>query len=450
MRLERKFVSGAVVDDAALGPRQIRILLSDPTPDRVKDVMRPEGCILDDYLKNPIVLADHDPTQPIGTAKVEITAAGVTALIDFAPEGISEKADEYCALYKAGVLKGASPGYNPVEVEPLKSGGRIIKKWQLWEISLVSIPCNQNALAVQRSAGNAKEANWKVGASRNLPLGADDAWDPEAARKSIFEHANFDGDAPDTTFARKGFLVYDATNPDNTSSYQEPFAQVIDGRLVAMPGGIKAAIARLAETEIPDDVAAKARDVLENYEGKMTTAAPETKTKPKLEIKSLYDVGSLALLLNELGYIQWTAEYEAELDGDGSTLPKQLLDAMKLLGDALIAMTVEEVEELLRIAGGVEDKGEGKSSAAPFVKALHAAQAKAGRKFSTKNETTIRDACKAIAAGHDQTKAGHDALVQLLDGDDAEDVDDTEDKAIAQSTKSARLRRVDFLQRQAG
>src|SRR4051812_28920520 len=98
MRLERKFIAGAVIDDPTLGERQVRICLSDPTPDRVKDVMRPEGCILTDYLKNPIVLADHDPTQPIGTAKVEITSAGVTALIDFAPKGISAKADQYCAL----------------------------------------------------------------------------------------------------------------------------------------------------------------------------------------------------------------------------------------------------------------------------------------------------------------------------------------------------------------
>ena len=33
------------------------VVASDPTLDRTKDVMRPEGCILDNYNQNPIVLA---------------------------------------------------------------------------------------------------------------------------------------------------------------------------------------------------------------------------------------------------------------------------------------------------------------------------------------------------------------------------------------------------------
>jgi len=34
--------------------------------DRVGDIMVPDGADLVGYRRNPIVLADHDPTKPIG------------------------------------------------------------------------------------------------------------------------------------------------------------------------------------------------------------------------------------------------------------------------------------------------------------------------------------------------------------------------------------------------
>ena len=72
---QRKFLSGAVVADAALGERQIRVVANSGKADRVKDVLKASGCKLDNYRLNPIVLADHDPGQPIGNFAPEIKDA---------------------------------------------------------------------------------------------------------------------------------------------------------------------------------------------------------------------------------------------------------------------------------------------------------------------------------------------------------------------------------------
>jgi HK97 family phage prohead protease len=117
--------------------------------------MQPDGCVLTNYRKNPIVLADHDRTKPIGNAEVVVRNGALEALITFAPHGASEKADEYCALAKAGVLSAVSIGFMPIEMQPIKGGGLMISKWELLEISMVAIPANADALVIARSFGKA-------------------------------------------------------------------------------------------------------------------------------------------------------------------------------------------------------------------------------------------------------------------------------------------------------
>jgi hypothetical protein len=112
-----------LLDAPSLGARQIVAVVSDPTLDRTNDVMRPEGCTLDNYRRNPLVLANHDPAYPIGTATAAIKNNRVEALIDFAPAGASQVADTYRALTRAGVLRALSVGFDPIEFKPNKSGG---------------------------------------------------------------------------------------------------------------------------------------------------------------------------------------------------------------------------------------------------------------------------------------------------------------------------------------
>jgi hypothetical protein len=85
------------------------------------------------------------------------------------------------------------------------------------------------------------------------------------------------------------------------------------------------------------------------------TIDPRTETMKRGMIKrGLYEVGHLASLLSELGWVKSSTEWEAGVENDGSTVPAQLGEALKALGDVLIAMTAEEVAELV----GVGEAGE--------------------------------------------------------------------------------------------
>ena len=83
----------------------------------------------------------------------------------------------------------------------------------------------------------------------------------------------------------------------------------------------------------------------------LETAPPKRGELP--QIKSLWDVGALAGLLAELGWLRNSAEWEGETEGDASRVPALLGEALQQLGTALIVMTEEEVAELLASHGVV-------------------------------------------------------------------------------------------------
>jgi len=426
-----KFMPAAVVADPSLGDRQIRVVANSGKSDRVGDVLVAKGCMLQNYSANPIVLANHDISCPVGNFAPEIKDR-VEGVISFAPAGISAKADEYCALYKAGVLRAVSVGFDPIEAIPNKAGGITYERWELMELSCTAVPCDAGAIVIGRDgnalASKAEGASWKCGASRNLPLGGDNAWDGPAAEKSIFEKASFDGDDPDLSFARKGFLAYDSANPKLKGSYKLPFAKVIDGRLTAMPSGVRAAASRLPQADIPEDVQTKGRAVLDSYESKMDgdgdgKGAGRRVVKGKPKIKGLYDVAQLAALLGELGWIQDMSKWEADVEQDESKMPAMLAAALKNLADCLIAMTQEETAELLagRDVEPILPMDDYILAApTPIAKKLRAVFRKAGRVFSQANQDHLDALTKCIGKMADcHVKAAdlhddmHDALLEM-------------------------------------
>ena len=115
--------------------------------------------------------------------------------------------------------------------------------------------------------------DWKIGASRDLPIDSSDSWDGAAAKERMFEACGMNGDSPDMEKLRKGFLAYDASAPDLKGSYKLPFADMIGGEMQAVAGGIRAAASRLPQTDIPEEVKTAARAVLDAYEKKMSDAS---------------------------------------------------------------------------------------------------------------------------------------------------------------------------------
>jgi HK97 family phage prohead protease len=137
--------------------RQIRAVISDQSIDRVGEQVMQKGIQLRNYLANNIVLFNHDPALPSGTASnIILDPNGSTALITI-PTGIP-RIDELWQLLQARILNSTSIGFNPLEMEPMNPaqprGPQRYLRSELCEISIVSIPANVGATVLDVS--NAK------------------------------------------------------------------------------------------------------------------------------------------------------------------------------------------------------------------------------------------------------------------------------------------------------
>lgn len=400
--------------------RQVIVNISAESPDRVGDIIVQKGIDFSAFMKiGGTVLWQHDPLHPVAKClELGLIDGKIRALVQFPPEGTSVKSTETYNLISEGVINAASIGFDPKETEPLNPkdpyGPQRYPAVELMEFSFVSVPCAPDATIVARALDQpdavVKAATWKVGASRNLPIGDDKDWDGDAAKARIFEKAGFDGDDPDTSWARKAFLAYDASAPNLRASYRLPFADLVDGRLAVVPAGIRNAASRLPQTDIPDDVKTKARDVIDSYEAKMAKSAVTKK------IKGLYEVAELAHVLGHLGFIHDMSKFEEECEQDPSKVPAMLAAILTQGAEALVAMTQEECAEMLAgrdcepMAIDIEYV---ELAATPQAKALRAVFRKAGRVLSDENMKHLDGIQKCYAAMSDlQTKAAdlHDTL----------------------------------------
>lgn len=327
----------------------------------------------------------------------------------------------------------------------------------------------------QRQHKSGEAENWTVGAAKDLEIDTEANWNGREAGERILDDAGFNGDNPDPAKAKKGFLVYDAASATLKGSYKLPFADIQKGKLVAVASGIRAAASRLPQTDIPDDVQAEARKVIDVYEAQMKTEedgkkgagagrtkGAKTKRGGVLVVKDLSDIGMLAWLLDYLGWAQAGARVEAALEGDNSKVPEMLAGVMQDLGAALIAMTQEEVAEALEQAQGslgqdvdadTDDLDEDAavvvmSAKTPLVRRFRAAfyrtkaaasRTKEGRKISAATAKNLKDmqehhktAMEHHRAALKEHTKGMNICADMLDGTDtaaddtAGDVEDTQ------------------------
>lgn len=120
---------------------------------------------------------------------------------------------------------------------------------------------------LQGQTTKTRDVAWEVGTDRDLPIIDGPAWDGDAAAESVFAWAGWP-DAPDPDKARRAFLVYDADAAELKGSYKLPIARYDDGRLEVLVSGLQAAASYLPQTDIPADVAERARAVLDGYQAK--------------------------------------------------------------------------------------------------------------------------------------------------------------------------------------
>ena len=114
--------------------------------DRANDVIMAEAWTkggLGNFEKNPIILFNHDYNKPIGRATgLKVTDNGLELKAK-----ISKSAPDHVAqLVKEGILGAFSVGFRVKDADYLsETDGLKIKDAELFEVSVVSVPCNQAA-----------------------------------------------------------------------------------------------------------------------------------------------------------------------------------------------------------------------------------------------------------------------------------------------------------------
>jgi HK97 family phage prohead protease/HK97 family phage major capsid protein len=128
------------------GGVMIRGMASTNHSDRAGDVIAAEAWTkggLQNFQNNPVILFNHDYDKPIGRATgVKVTDSGLeleAKISKAAPANVAQ-------LVKDGVLGAFSVGFKVKDADYIKeTDGLMIKDAELFEVSVVSVPCNQAA-----------------------------------------------------------------------------------------------------------------------------------------------------------------------------------------------------------------------------------------------------------------------------------------------------------------
>jgi HK97 family phage prohead protease len=151
---QKQFTAKQVnVDDES---RTITAEINTAAIDRAGEIVLPKGAIIENYMKNPVVLYAHDYSgKPWAKAiYIDKKRKSIVAKVKVAE---TEEAEQIYQLYKGGFLSAFSIGFNaikghaptPDEIRkyPEWADARFVyDEWEMLEFSAVPVPCNPEAL----------------------------------------------------------------------------------------------------------------------------------------------------------------------------------------------------------------------------------------------------------------------------------------------------------------
>ena len=136
----------------AVGDREFRAIVSNSDPGRDGMVISTDGLDFAEYMRNPVLLYQHLPQEPIGRClALRRSGDNLVGRFEFAPAGVSDTADRARGLLKASCLNILSIGFDITEIAPPKNGIRTASKAILLEVSVVSVPALPSAQVIERS-----------------------------------------------------------------------------------------------------------------------------------------------------------------------------------------------------------------------------------------------------------------------------------------------------------
>jgi len=168
---------------------------------------------LDNFKGNPIILFNHDYNKPIGRAtSLEVNENGLEL-----GARISKSAGDVKELIKDGVLGAFSVGFRVKDADYIKeTDGYMIKDAELFEVSVVSVPCNQAAMfSIAKSFDSQSEYDeWKAEFSKEEKqahemeaVNTDEIDAPQAVGKTTQQerHMSTEKTTPNAEFDLKAF-----------------------------------------------------------------------------------------------------------------------------------------------------------------------------------------------------------------------------------------------------
>jgi HK97 family phage major capsid protein/HK97 family phage prohead protease len=210
-------------------------LASTPELDRQGHSVDPAGVTF----RNPLpLLLFHDQKQPIGTVTLRATAEGIafeaTLPAITTPGRLKDRVDEAWHSIQAGLITGVSIGYRVLDgaVQALKSGGLRLLKTEIFELSLVTIPANQQAsiLLVKSLAASRPHEPGVAGVSLDrAQRGA-----PAMTKQTIAEQLNTWHATRESKAARMAELMQDAADTGTTLDGKE--SEEYDALQLALKG----------------------------------------------------------------------------------------------------------------------------------------------------------------------------------------------------------------------
>ncbi len=144
-----------------IGERQLRFTISTAAVDRALDVVDQAGWDLSGYRRNPVVLWQHNSWDlPIGKCvDIGLQSGALCATVEFVradmPSGLGELAETILQMCKEGFLSATSVGFRPLEFDVTEDPSRGADDWlpgfdfkrqDLTEFSIVTVPCNPDAV----------------------------------------------------------------------------------------------------------------------------------------------------------------------------------------------------------------------------------------------------------------------------------------------------------------
>ncbi len=145
LKLSSQFTKDVSSSEDSPDNIHIKGYASTTSPDRVKDVIPSEAWLdgMDNYLKNPVILAFHDHSEPVGRmVEHKVDSAGL-----WIKARVSQTAEHIYQKVKDGIITAFSVSIRVLDAEyDTITKLFVIKKLELLEISVVSVPMNQDCI----------------------------------------------------------------------------------------------------------------------------------------------------------------------------------------------------------------------------------------------------------------------------------------------------------------